>query len=198
MEIYIKETEQTVGADLLAAVIDEVKALPDVWQKLNREKQQDVIDRMRRRVESQVKEAVLRIASQERPSIKAILGEEKTKTAIEAKITMSREDPQRHALRDAVGKTVLIVVIDPEDHTEGMEGIEADPDQADLITGEVDDVYYDAVTFSADKKTMTISGLQRHLKIGYNRAARIIDAMKARGIVTGDNGVYRVAGNAED
>ena len=196
MTLHILETEQTVGADLLSAVIDEVKALPDVWQKLNREKQQDVIDRMRRRVESQVRDAVLRIASEERPTIKAILGEEKTKTHIEAKITMSREDPQRHALRDAVGKTVLIVVIDPEEHVEGMEGIEADPDQGDLITGEVDDLYYDAVTFAADKTTITISGLQRFLKVGYNRAARIAEALAARGLVKNNNGVYSVVHNA--
>lgn len=196
MNNYILETEQTVGTDLLAAVMDEIKALPDVWQKLNREKQQDVIDRVRRRVESQVKDAVLRIASQERPSIKAILGEEKTKTAIEAKITMSREDPQRHALRDAVGKTVLIVVIDPEQHTEGMESIEADPDQADLITGDVDDLWDDALDACRGAKTISVSMLQRSLHIGYNRAARIVEAMKLRGLIFGDSGVYRMADNA--
>ena len=38
-------TAQTIGKDLLAAVVQEMKLMPDVWQKMSEDKQQDVIER---------------------------------------------------------------------------------------------------------------------------------------------------------
>ncbi|WP_413527348.1 DNA translocase FtsK 4TM domain-containing protein [Marinilactibacillus psychrotolerans] len=46
-----------------------------------------------------------------------------------------------------------------------------------------DDLYEDAVSLVVDMQTASISLLQRRFRIGYNRAARIVDEMEMRGIV---------------
>ncbi|WP_132744865.1 DNA translocase FtsK [Scopulibacillus darangshiensis] len=46
-----------------------------------------------------------------------------------------------------------------------------------------DDLYDDAVQLVTDMQTASVSMLQRRFRIGYTRAARLIDAMEAHGIV---------------
>ncbi|TFV02329.1 cell division protein FtsK, partial [Bacillus stratosphericus] len=49
---------------------------------------------------------------------------------------------------------------------------------------ELDPMYDDAVACVVKTRKATISSVQRHLRIGYNRAARLIDRMEADGIVS--------------
>ncbi|MBV6691078.1 DNA translocase FtsK 4TM domain-containing protein [Serratia quinivorans] len=55
---------------------------------------------------------------------------------------------------------------------------------------ELDPLFDQAVEFVVDKRRASISGVQRQFRIGYNRAARIIEQMEAQGIVSeqGHNG----------
>jgi DNA segregation ATPase FtsK/SpoIIIE, S-DNA-T family len=58
------------------------------------------------------------------------------------------------------------------------------PDDTPEAVGEVDDdLYSDAVDLVIDMQTASVSMLQRRFRIGYTRAARLIDEMEARGIV---------------
>ncbi|MEH6994705.1 DNA translocase FtsK [Neobacillus drentensis] len=58
------------------------------------------------------------------------------------------------------------------------------PDDTPEAVGEVDDdLYGDAVDLVIDMQTASVSMLQRRFRIGYTRAARLIDEMEARGIV---------------
>lgn len=58
------------------------------------------------------------------------------------------------------------------------------PDEIVETTGEVeDDLYQDAVSLIMEMQTASVSMLQRRFRIGYTRAARLIDEMEARGIV---------------
>ena len=55
-------------------------------------------------------------------------------------------------------------------------GIEGDED--------LDPLFDQAVAFVVDKRRASISGVQRQFRIGYNRAARIVEQMEAQGIVS--------------
>jgi len=58
------------------------------------------------------------------------------------------------------------------------------PDEITEVSGEVsDDLYEDAVELVLEMQTASVSMLQRRFRIGYTRAARLIDEMEARGVV---------------
>ncbi|MEZ3498077.1 DNA translocase FtsK 4TM domain-containing protein [Pantoea sp. KPR_PJ] len=69
-----------------------------------------------------------------------------------------------------------------EESEGGSGGLEGDE--------ELDPLFDQAVAFVVDKRRASISGVQRQFRIGYNRAARIIEQMEAQGIVSepGHNG----------
>ncbi|WP_455813351.1 DNA translocase FtsK 4TM domain-containing protein [Pseudomonas graminis] len=69
-----------------------------------------------------------------------------------------------------------------EDAESGAGGVDGDE--------ELDQLFDQAVEFVVDKRRASISGVQRQFRIGYNRAARIIEQMEAQGIVSspGHNG----------
>ncbi|MEG0884904.1 MAG: DNA translocase FtsK, partial [Janthinobacterium sp.] len=56
-----------------------------------------------------------------------------------------------------------------------------------------DPLYDQAVEVVRTNQRASISLVQRHLRIGYNRAARLIEAMESAGIVKGTQGIYTVA-----
>lgn len=84
----------------------------------------------------------------------------------------------------ARGRPQYIDSITAGDETEGGVGA------ADGSGEELDPLFDQAVAFVVDKRRASISGVQRQFRIGYNRAARIIEQMEAQGIVSepGHNG----------
>ncbi len=69
------------------------------------------------------------------------------------------------------------ITADPAESSEG--GI------AGASDGESDELYDQAVQIVIESRRASISGVQRRLKVGYNRAARLIEAMEAAGVVSG-------------
>jgi len=68
-----------------------------------------------------------------------------------------------------------------------IESILLDNDETenqDEINETSDELYNEAVNIVKDTKKTSISFLQRKLKIGYNRAANLIEAMEAKGILS--------------
>jgi len=68
------------------------------------------------------------------------------------------------------------------------------PGEASDDDSENDEFYDDAVAFVTESRRGSISSVQRKFKIGYNRAARLIEQMEASGVVSspGHNGTREV------
>ena len=71
------------------------------------------------------------------------------------------------------------------DDEEGGAAAEAAP------TNEGDDLYNQAVRIAVEARYISTSYLQRKLKIGYNRSARIIEQMEENGIIGPSDGTSR-------
>jgi S-DNA-T family DNA segregation ATPase FtsK/SpoIIIE len=63
------------------------------------------------------------------------------------------------------------ILIEPEEHS------------ADMADGAGDELYQPAISLAREAGQISASMLQRRLKVGYNRAARMVEAMEAQGIV---------------
>ncbi len=66
--------------------------------------------------------------------------------------------------------------------TEMIEDLELSLEQVEDDCG--DDLFWDAVSVFVDSRKASVSLLQRRLRIGYARAARLVDLMEDRGIVS--------------
>jgi len=96
-------------------------------------------------------------------------------------------DEEREGITEYVksqGQPVYNEQITYIEETEGGEDLE----------GEKDDLYYEALRTIAETRQASISMLQRKLKIGYNRAARIVEIMEKEGVV----GPQEVAGKPRE
>ncbi|WMY73072.1 DNA translocase FtsK 4TM domain-containing protein [Buttiauxella selenatireducens] len=84
----------------------------------------------------------------------------------------------------ARGRPQYITGITSDNESEGGAGGGLDGDE------ELDPLFDQAVAFVVEKRKASISGVQRQFRIGYNRAARIVEQMEAQGIVSpqGHNG----------
>jgi S-DNA-T family DNA segregation ATPase FtsK/SpoIIIE len=67
-------------------------------------------------------------------------------------------------------------ILDDEEELEAENGSESD--------GEADPLYDQAVQIVLNSRRASISLVQRHLRIGYNRAARLIEQMERSGLVS--------------
>jgi len=52
------------------------------------------------------------------------------------------------------------------------------------VIEEEDELFYEACEFVVDQGSASTSSLQRRFKIGYNRAARLIDMMEMQGMIS--------------
>lgn len=196
--------------DMVEAGLFEIKNIHAPWSKLNEGSQQEVIDRLTKAAEKSVWRAIAIISSRSVDTIPVTVVDAKFKAkAITVTAAIDAQDPNRHGLIDVAGKLCLLVLA-PNDYAEALDSNQPDRDQADLplhvseltgslfngqsgknepdsepeFVGDQDPLYAEAVQFVVDTRRASISAVQRKLKIGYNRAARMIEWMEAQGIVT--------------
>lgn len=94
------------------------------------------------------------------------------------------DDHEVHAVVDYLksqGRADYLSVITQDEPT-------VNPAGADNGQGEVDALYDDAVSFVLETGRASISSVQRRFKVGYNRAARMIDQMEDENIVSEPEG----------
>ncbi|MCQ4256400.1 DNA translocase FtsK [Stutzerimonas stutzeri] len=77
------------------------------------------------------------------------------------------------------------ILVGVEDSGGGFDGSGGDSGSGE--GSEEDPLYDEAVRFVTESRRASISAVQRKLKIGYNRAARMIEAMEMAGVVTSMN-----------
>ena len=85
--------------------------------------------------------------------------------------------PERESFNPGSGAALALI----DDHALVRTGL---LESANAGDPEGDPLYDEAVRIVTDTRRASISGVQRRLKIGYSRAARLIETMEAAGIVT--------------
>ena len=86
-------TAETVGADLLRALLDELRLLPKPWDQLPQGRQDDVIDRLRLRVETNVKMAVRLLSAQGRIVVAGSMDQITIKDGVKAVVKFAAGAP---------------------------------------------------------------------------------------------------------
>lgn len=77
----------------------------------------------------------------------------------------------------------------PPEYDETVTETPVSPESGEEQEGEFDERYDEAVALVTRTRQASISMIQRHLRIGYNRAARIIETMEKEGVVGPADGV---------
>lgn len=201
--------------DLVEAAMFEWQNIAAPFSKLNEGQRQEVTDRVTEKVTAAVYTAVGIISSRSVDTIPLTVADAKFKAkSITVTATIDAQDPNRHGLIDVAGKLCLLVLA-PNDYAEGLDSLQVERYQREMplhvsdLTGSLfpdggigadelasyddnvpdgeDPLYSDAVVFVIESRRPSISAIQRKLKIGYNRAARILEGMEQTGIVSAMN-----------
>ncbi|HEJ5786914.1 TPA: cell division protein FtsK [Pseudomonas aeruginosa] len=129
---FLLMTADTLGKSLLQGLIQEIRILPDVWQKLSEAKQTDVIERLEQQVRNAATIAVHTIAGAERETVYGKLESIAAKDKMKAVIVVNHSSPNKHDLLDAVNEDCLLIIGGAAEFLDGMKDVKADPDQTPL------------------------------------------------------------------
>lgn len=206
--------------DLVEAALFELRNIKLPFTRLGEDDQQEVIDRITEKASDVVRSAVAIIASRGATTIELTMKEVKFDAKkLTATGIIDAKAPNRKELIDSAGHLCLLVMA-PDDYHEGTDFVKPERDQHELplsaseivagmglerqqeedeLQDGPDPLYQEALVFVRETRRPSISAVQRHLKVGYNRAARILEQMETEGVVTAVNstGAREVIAQAE-
>lgn len=131
-EHFMHLASENLGRSLLEGLLQEIRIMPDCWQKLNESRQNEVIERLQTQITHAVGRAVYTIASAERTTLVGKLEQVNSKEKIKATFVIDPRAEGRHELSDTVGKDCLLVIASSSEYLDGIDQIKADPDQSPL------------------------------------------------------------------
>ena len=125
--------EESIFADLRDALLTELKEAPEVWQKMSQKAQDEIIERIDKRVLACVEEATALMTSHHFPVVEGVIDGITIKGDTKVSVKVPQMTPSMHDLIDeGQGSTVRLVLADPRAFT-GMDGsVTSDKDQPDL------------------------------------------------------------------
>lgn len=145
-ETHEEVPENEVGAivtslkgDYCRAVCDWFRQAPKTWQEMSEDEQKEFIARLSEHTENLIGKAIHAIARQGRTVITAQLDQVTIKDGIKGVVSLSKSAEDRHALFDAQGSCVLLVVAGEKEDYTGGDMPQPEPDQRDLLDGETED-----------------------------------------------------------
>lgn len=137
---FLHMAAETMGKSLLEGLIQEIRIMPDCWQKLSQAKQTDVIERLQKQVTQAVGRAVYMIEAADRKTAYGKLESVAVKDQVKAVLVIDTHSPCKHDLMDAVRQNCLIILGGADDYLDGVDQVKGEPDQnpLDLNGGDAD------------------------------------------------------------
>lgn len=184
----------TLGKDLVTFLLQELKAAQKPWQQMSESEQNTVIDRAKCRIDQAVTTAIAILFGNGCVSVIADIEGVAIKDNVKCILKVSRTNSSEamHELFTAHNQPCRILLATPDAYLGGMDEIKGEADQTSLpldIDASVDDpLTDDAIKFCRETNKASISGLQRYLKIAYNRASKIIVSLEDKGIISSPDG----------
>lgn len=176
-----------LGKNLLKALIEQIRLLERPWQAMPEDQQQAVIDVLAKAINFNVRDAINLITTQNYSAVPGKVESVMFKDGVKAVIKCNKHNQTVHDLADREGESIVIIITDPQAYLESMGEVMPDDNQEPLDLGdpeEGDPLYDEAVELVMKENRASISFIQRKLKIGYNRAARLIEDMEKAGAVS--------------
>lgn len=126
-------TAATMGHDIVATLLNELRKMPGHWPTLNAEYQQRTVEEFKQKISEMVRKSIGFMLTSEFAAVPAKLENLNRGKSIKASLTVSNTAMFRHALFDAQGSNVLVVIADPAQWLTRMDDIKARGNQLDLF-----------------------------------------------------------------
>ncbi len=125
-----------MGKELLEAMVAELDATRTPWHNMTESDQHLAIERLRTKTRNLVVGAMRILFTGEYPACPATLTTLRVGGAgSRGVIEIPKNALNRHELMDRVGQSVVVLMIDPEQHLQQMEAVKARGQQGDLFKG---------------------------------------------------------------
>ena len=130
----INVATETLTGDIRDWILQKLKSEQDKrpWHLRSESEQRELVSQVDYQAGDMVRKAVEIIAAGGQPTIKATIKSVVIKDGMKATLNLSRSDPRRHDLADAVGTRVLVIVADADQFTGERAAVEITPDQGDF------------------------------------------------------------------